>query len=94
MAQDPQFPESNGLLGISPDDPNFDWLKQLRAMADHMGPSGADKQTAKMHAILTAGLGILANANKPEALALGRGGLLGGQSYNDELGRIAQQRAV
>ncbi len=81
--------DDSGLLGgIDPEE----LIKRFQAMAQHMGPSEADQHTAKMHALLAAGLGILGNSDMPVALAAGQGGLLGLQSYNDELQRIGQQR--
>ena len=84
--------DDTGLMGMS--SPDIDaLLKQYLAAAQQMGPPDSDKTTAKNHALLTAGLGMLGSSYMPPAMAVGRGGLLGVGSYNDELSRLAQQRS-
>ena len=51
------------------------------------------KTTARNHGLLAAGLGMVsANSYKPPAVAIGSGGLLGVQSYNNELADLSKQR--
>src|SRR6185312_16118725 len=66
---------------------------QLLAYIQAMGPSEEDKAAARSHALLTAGLGMMQNANMNPIRAAGYGGLLGAGSYNDELKQLAAQRA-
>ena len=68
-------------------------LDQIKQLMAGMGPSEEDKHAARSHALLTAGLGIMQNANLNPILAAGRGGLLGQQAYTDELRFEQQQRA-
>jgi len=75
----------------NPFDPNT--LAQLQGLLGQMGPSDADKADANKRMWLSAGLGMMANSYKPPSMALGIGGQTGLQSYNDELTRLAQQRA-
>jgi len=75
----------------NPFDPNT--LAQLQGLLGQMGPSDADKADANKRMWLSAGLGMIANSYKPPSMALGIGGQTGLQSYNDELTRLAQQRA-
>lgn len=69
-----------------------DALEQWKQFMQTMGPSASDKKTALNHAIIAGSLGLLANANKPTAMGIGAGGLLGLQSYNNDLSQVAQQR--
>src|ERR1700681_3309736 len=75
----------------NPFDPNT--LARLQGLLGQMGPSDADKADANKRMWLSAGLGMIANSYKPPSMALGIGGQTGLQSYNDELTRLAQQRA-
>jgi hypothetical protein len=58
---------------------------QLLAYIQAMGPSEEDKKAARQHALLTAGLGMMANSTGPTMVGIGRGGLLGSAAYNDQL---------
>ena len=74
-------------LGLDPDT-----LKQLQSVMAQYVPSDDEKTTARNHGLLAAGLGMLANSYKPPAVAIGSGGLLGVQSYNNELADLSKQR--
>jgi len=63
----------------------------LSDLLKRFSPSDADMQSARGHALMMAGLGILANANRPPAMAVGQGGLLGLNSYNDEIKQLQGQ---
>ncbi len=58
---------------------------QLLAYINAMGPSDEDKKAARNHALLVAGLGMMANSTGPAMVGIGRGGLLGSAAYNDQL---------
>jgi hypothetical protein len=73
-------------------DPEF--LKQIQDMMQAMGPSEEDKRAARQHALLTAGLGMMANSTGPTMVGIGRGGLLGQNAYNQELQFNNQQRTA
>ena len=73
------------LADLSPDISIDELLKRFQ-------PSDADMQEAKNHALLTAGLGMLGSSYLPPTMAAGRGGLLGVQSYNDEIKQAQTQR--
>jgi hypothetical protein len=68
-------------------------LSAIQALLQQMGPSEADKEAARRHALLTAGLGIMQNANLNPIRAAGYGGLLGQQAYNQELQFGSQMRS-
>ncbi len=59
-----------------------------------LGPSEEDKKAARQHALLTAGLGMMANSTGPTMVGIGRGGLLGQNAYNQELQFNNQQRTA
>lgn len=57
------------------------------------GPSADDEAQRRKHALLTAGLGMMQNSYMNPVRAIGYGGLLGQQAYNDEGTLQARQAA-
>lgn len=64
----------------------------LDELLKRFAPSDADLKTARGHAWIQTGLGILANAGRmPTMNAVGIGGLSGLNSYNQEIGQLQGQ---
>jgi hypothetical protein len=73
-------------------DPNaIDWNELLKKALS--GQEG-DPKAARSAGLLSAGLGILANAHKGFSGAIGEGGLLGVQGYNARASRKTQWRRL
>lgn len=73
-----------GLLGLDP--------ASLQALMAQFQPSDQDKQRARTAALAAAGFGILGAKGVNGMQALGQGGLLGVQSYNQDLKDAQAQR--
>lgn len=68
-------------------------LSDIQALLQQLGPSEQDKKDAKQRALLTAGLGMMQNAYMNPVRAIGYGGLLGANSYNQDLQQLGAQRS-
>src|SRR6185369_2021886 len=67
-------------------------LGQLQPLLSALGPSEEDKHAARMRAIGAAGFGLMGTPRGNFWGGVGRAGLLGGASYNQDLHDIGQQK--